>query len=65
MVGNHARKIPLLKPAHVKDRLKFVNDHLDDPEESWETQETFLSPEKLFLKFIKSSPNLQVIAINK
>jgi transposase len=31
-----ARKVPLLKPAHVKARLKFANDHLDDPEESWE-----------------------------
>uniref|UniRef100_A0A8C7WS48 Transposase Tc1-like domain-containing protein n=1 Tax=Oryzias sinensis TaxID=183150 RepID=A0A8C7WS48_9TELE len=32
-----ARKVPLLKSAHVKARLKFANDHLDDPEESWET----------------------------
>lgn len=31
-----ARKVPLLKPAHVQARLKFANDHLDDPEESWE-----------------------------
>ncbi|KAK6320657.1 hypothetical protein J4Q44_G00097640 [Coregonus suidteri] len=31
-----ARKIPLLKPAHVQARLKFANDHLDDPEEEWE-----------------------------
>jgi len=31
-----ARKVPLLKPAHVKARLKFANDHLDDSEESWE-----------------------------
>uniref|UniRef100_A0AAY5K068 Transposase Tc1-like domain-containing protein n=1 Tax=Esox lucius TaxID=8010 RepID=A0AAY5K068_ESOLU len=31
-----ARKVPLLKPAHVQARLKFVNDHLDDPEEEWE-----------------------------
>ncbi|XDV52100.1 hypothetical protein PO909_020865 [Leuciscus waleckii] len=31
-----ARKVLLLKPAHVKARLKFANDHLDDPEESWE-----------------------------
>uniref|UniRef100_A0A8C6SCK5 Transposase n=1 Tax=Neogobius melanostomus TaxID=47308 RepID=A0A8C6SCK5_9GOBI len=31
-----ARKVPLLKPAHVKARLKFAHDHLDDPEESWE-----------------------------
>jgi len=31
-----ARKVPLLKPASVKVRLKFANDHLDDPEESWE-----------------------------
>uniref|UniRef100_A0A8C7TU33 Transposase Tc1-like domain-containing protein n=1 Tax=Oncorhynchus mykiss TaxID=8022 RepID=A0A8C7TU33_ONCMY len=31
-----ARKVPLLKPAHVQARLKFANDHLDDPEEEWE-----------------------------
>lgn len=31
-----ARKVPLLKPTHVKARLKFANDHLDDPEEEWE-----------------------------
>ncbi|CAM4725053.1 unnamed protein product [Leuciscus chuanchicus] len=31
-----ARKVPLLKPAHVKARLKCANDHLDEPEESWE-----------------------------
>uniref|UniRef100_A0AAY5KYI2 Transposase Tc1-like domain-containing protein n=1 Tax=Esox lucius TaxID=8010 RepID=A0AAY5KYI2_ESOLU len=29
-------KVPLLKPAHVQARLKFANDHLDDPEEEWE-----------------------------
>ncbi|XP_072769858.1 uncharacterized protein [Nerophis lumbriciformis] len=31
-----ARKVPLLKSAHVQDRLKFANGHLDDPEESRE-----------------------------
>ncbi len=31
-----ARKVPLLKPAHVQARLKFPKDHLDDPEEAWE-----------------------------
>uniref|UniRef100_A0AAY5K9E8 Tc1-like transposase DDE domain-containing protein n=1 Tax=Esox lucius TaxID=8010 RepID=A0AAY5K9E8_ESOLU len=31
-----ARKVPLLKPAHVQARLKFANDNLDDPEEEWE-----------------------------
>uniref|UniRef100_A0AAZ3NQ95 Transposase Tc1-like domain-containing protein n=1 Tax=Oncorhynchus tshawytscha TaxID=74940 RepID=A0AAZ3NQ95_ONCTS len=31
-----ALKVPLLKPAHVQARLKFANDHLDDPEEEWE-----------------------------
>uniref|UniRef100_A0A8C7P3Q3 Transposase Tc1-like domain-containing protein n=1 Tax=Oncorhynchus mykiss TaxID=8022 RepID=A0A8C7P3Q3_ONCMY len=31
-----ARKITLLKPAHVQARLKFINGHLDDPEEEWE-----------------------------
>ncbi|XP_052377755.1 uncharacterized protein LOC127931025 [Oncorhynchus keta] len=30
------RKVPLLKPAHFQARLKFANDHLDDPEEEWE-----------------------------
>ncbi len=31
-----ARKVPLLKPAHVQARLKFGKDHLDDSEEAWE-----------------------------
>ncbi|KAJ8356464.1 hypothetical protein SKAU_G00192580 [Synaphobranchus kaupii] len=31
-----ARKVPLLKPVHVQARLRFANDHLDDPEEEWE-----------------------------
>ncbi len=31
-----ARKVPLLKPAHVQARLKFAKNHLDDPEETWE-----------------------------
>ncbi len=30
-----ACKVPLLKPEHVQDRLKFTKDHLDDPEEAW------------------------------
>ena len=31
-----ARKVPLLKKAHVHARLKFAKEHLDDPEEAWE-----------------------------
>uniref|UniRef100_A0AAZ3PA93 Transposase Tc1-like domain-containing protein n=1 Tax=Oncorhynchus tshawytscha TaxID=74940 RepID=A0AAZ3PA93_ONCTS len=31
-----ARKVPLLKPAHVQGSLKFANDHLDDPEDECE-----------------------------
>ena len=31
-----ARKVPLLKKAHVQARLKFTEEHLDDPEEVWE-----------------------------
>ena len=31
-----ARKVPLLKKAHVQARLKFTQEHLDDPEEAWE-----------------------------
>ena len=31
-----ARKVPLLKKAHVRARLKFAKEHLDDPEEAWE-----------------------------
>ncbi len=34
--SSSARKVPLLKPAHVQARLKFAKDHLDDPEEAWE-----------------------------
>ncbi|KAK3546849.1 hypothetical protein QTP86_003052 [Hemibagrus guttatus] len=31
-----ARRVPLLKPVHVRARLKFAREHLDDPEEDWE-----------------------------
>uniref|UniRef100_A0AAQ4RQV1 Transposase Tc1-like domain-containing protein n=1 Tax=Gasterosteus aculeatus aculeatus TaxID=481459 RepID=A0AAQ4RQV1_GASAC len=31
-----AHKVPLLQPAHVHARLRFTNDHVDDPEEVWE-----------------------------
>ncbi|CAJ0967143.1 unnamed protein product [Ranitomeya imitator] len=31
-----ARRVPLLKPVHVRARLKFAREHLDDPEEFWE-----------------------------
>uniref|UniRef100_A0A8C7T1N2 Transposase Tc1-like domain-containing protein n=1 Tax=Oncorhynchus mykiss TaxID=8022 RepID=A0A8C7T1N2_ONCMY len=37
-----ARKVPLLKPAHVQARLKFANDHLDDPEEGHDETKTEL-----------------------
>ncbi|KAK3529722.1 hypothetical protein QTP86_000820 [Hemibagrus guttatus] len=32
----NARRVPLLKPVHVRARLKFAREHLDDPEEDWE-----------------------------
>ena len=31
-----ARKVPLLKKAHVHAHLKFAKEHLDDPAEAWE-----------------------------
>ncbi|KAK3521514.1 hypothetical protein QTP70_008596 [Hemibagrus guttatus] len=31
-----ARRVPLLKPVHVRAHLKFAREHLDDPEEDWE-----------------------------
>ncbi|KAK3568318.1 hypothetical protein QTP86_003923 [Hemibagrus guttatus] len=31
-----ARRVPLLKPVHVRARLKFAREHLYDPEEDWE-----------------------------
>uniref|UniRef100_A0AAY4B034 Transposase Tc1-like domain-containing protein n=1 Tax=Denticeps clupeoides TaxID=299321 RepID=A0AAY4B034_9TELE len=31
-----ARKVPLLKKAHVEARLKFANEHLNDSESDWE-----------------------------
>ncbi|KAK3560117.1 hypothetical protein QTP86_033874 [Hemibagrus guttatus] len=31
-----AIRVPLLKPVHVRARLKFAREHLDDPEEDWE-----------------------------
>ncbi len=30
-----ARKVPMLKKAHVLARLKFANEHLNDSEENW------------------------------
>ena len=30
-----ARKVPLLKKAHIQARLKFANEHLNDSEENW------------------------------
>jgi hypothetical protein len=35
-----ARKVPLLKPAHVQACRKFANDHLDDPEKVVWSDET-------------------------
>ena len=38
-VGLHSRfpkKTPLLKPRHVKARLKFAHEHLDKPASFWE-----------------------------
>src|SRR4029434_8128477 len=32
-----AHKVPLLKEAHVQDRLKFAHEHLNDSKEDWET----------------------------
>ncbi|KAK3535617.1 hypothetical protein QTP70_017810, partial [Hemibagrus guttatus] len=34
--GLKSRRVPLLKPVHVRVRLKFAREHLDDPEEDWE-----------------------------
>lgn len=31
-----ARKVPLLKKAHVQARLKFASEHLNDSEKAWE-----------------------------
>ncbi|KAK3511303.1 hypothetical protein QTP70_000274 [Hemibagrus guttatus] len=31
-----ARRVPLLKPVHVRARLESAREHLDDPEEDWE-----------------------------
>ncbi|KAK3534475.1 hypothetical protein QTP86_015163 [Hemibagrus guttatus] len=31
-----ARRVPLVKPVHVRAHLKFAREHLDDPEEDWE-----------------------------
>ncbi|KAK3550302.1 hypothetical protein QTP86_024279 [Hemibagrus guttatus] len=31
-----ARRVPLLKPVHVRARLTFAREHLDDLEEDWE-----------------------------
>ena len=30
-----ARKVPLLKKAHVQAHLRFAKEHMDDPEEAW------------------------------
>uniref|UniRef100_A0A8C5LWW5 Transposase n=1 Tax=Leptobrachium leishanense TaxID=445787 RepID=A0A8C5LWW5_9ANUR len=34
--SSSARRVPLLKPVHVRARLKFGREHLDDPEEDLE-----------------------------
>ncbi|KAK3507288.1 hypothetical protein QTP70_013545 [Hemibagrus guttatus] len=43
-----ARRVPLLKPVHVRARLKFAREHLNDPEEDWEnviwSDETKIEP---------------------
>uniref|UniRef100_A0A8C5LSE1 Transposase n=1 Tax=Leptobrachium leishanense TaxID=445787 RepID=A0A8C5LSE1_9ANUR len=31
-----ARRVPMLKPVHVRACLKLAREHLDDPEEDWE-----------------------------
>lgn len=31
-----ARKVPLLKKAHIQARLKFANEHINDSERDWE-----------------------------
>ncbi|KAK3513333.1 hypothetical protein QTP70_012378 [Hemibagrus guttatus] len=31
-----ARRVPLLKPVHVRARLESAREHLNDPEEDWE-----------------------------
>jgi hypothetical protein len=38
-----ARKVPLLKPAHVQARLNFANDHLDDADDDPDGQNTLKS----------------------
>ncbi|KAJ8374544.1 hypothetical protein SKAU_G00051240 [Synaphobranchus kaupii] len=35
-----ARKVPLLKKAHVQARLKFASEHLNDSEKAWEKVST-------------------------
>jgi len=50
-----ARKVPQLKPAHAKARLKFANYHLDDPEESWE--KVMWSDETKIELFVHNSTN--------
>ncbi|KAK3516120.1 hypothetical protein QTP70_005372 [Hemibagrus guttatus] len=42
-----ARRVLLLKPVHVRDRLKFAREHLDDPEEDWENVIWYLNYEPL------------------
>ncbi|KAK3565432.1 hypothetical protein QTP86_009699 [Hemibagrus guttatus] len=48
-----ARRVPLLKPVHVRARLKFAREYLDDPEEDWEN--VILSDETKIELFGKNS----------
>ena len=35
LISCSARKVPLLKKAHIHARLKFANEHLNDSEGNW------------------------------
>ncbi|KAK3529247.1 hypothetical protein QTP70_021907, partial [Hemibagrus guttatus] len=48
-----ARRVSLLKPVHVRARLKFAREHLDDPEEDWEN--VIWSDETKIKRFGKNS----------
>lgn len=65
-----ARKVPLLKKAHVKARLKYANDHLKDVRSDWEKvickeEWAKISPDMCANLVVKYNKRLSAVLANK